>query len=421
MSMIKINRDLCKGCVDCIRVCPTEALRVRQGKAVLLEDRCIDCGECITSCSECAIEVILEELKDMSRYRVKVALVSSVLYAQFGLDISPYVIRSAVKKMGFDVIMDVAFGTEISSIYLRELLKENPGRIYISSMCPSVVKLIQIRFPSLVDYLTPIPSPEEISARYIREKLITDGYRDEEIGIFLITPCSAKISDIKEGRGIHYVNGSISVAEAYKHIVRLIKNVEEDRSEPLWGEGISWVRDGGEAKSLGILNYLVVDGVKNVLKVLDDLELGKLKGISFLEGRMCSGGCVGGPLNVQNPYLARVKIRMLEDLGTYGIDHSIYERLKSEGYFLREKAEVNPSPYRLGEDLSTAIEKMKRLEDILKSLPGINCGSCGAPNCRALAEDIVNGEARLTDCIFKLKDSIEEYARSLINIIRGER
>jgi ArsR family metal-binding transcriptional regulator len=112
---------------------------------------------------------------------------------------------------------------------------------------------------------------------------------------------------------------------------------------------------------------------------------------------------------------------MLEDLGTYGIDHSIYERLKSEGYFLREKAEVNPSPYRLGEDLSTAIEKMKRLEDILKSLPGINCGSCGAPNCRALAEDIVNGEARLTDCIFKLKDSIEEYARSLINMIRGER
>ncbi|MBC7319639.1 4Fe-4S binding protein, partial [bacterium] len=52
MSMIKINRELCKGCIDCIRVCPTEALRVRQGKAILLEDRCIDCGECITVCPE---------------------------------------------------------------------------------------------------------------------------------------------------------------------------------------------------------------------------------------------------------------------------------------------------------------------------------------------------------------------------------
>lgn len=421
MSMIKINKELCKGCIDCIRVCPTEALRVRQGKAVLLEDRCIDCGECITVCPEHAIEAILEELKDMSHYKIKVALVSSVLYAQFGLDVSPYLIRSAVKKMGFDLIMDVAFGTGISSVYLRDLLRENPGKLYISSMCPSVVKLIQIRFPSLVDYLTPIPSPEEISARYIRERLIENGYKDEEIGVFLITPCTAKISDIKEGRGIHYVNGSISVAEAYRHLVKLIKDVEEDRSEPIWSEGISWVRDGGEAKSLGILNYLVVDGVRNVLKVLDDLELGKLKGLNFVEGRMCSGGCVGGPLNVQNPYLARVKIRMLEDLGTEGIDASIYETLRTKGYFFREKINVESSPYKLGEDISTAIDRMRRLEDILKSLPGINCGSCGAPNCRALAEDIINGEARITDCIFKLKDNIEDYAKSLLKMIRGEK
>lgn len=421
MSMIKINRELCKGCIDCIRVCPTEALRVRQGKAVLLEDRCIDCGECITACPEHAIEAILEELKDMSNYKIKVALVSSVLYAQFGLDVSPYLIRSAIKKMGFDLIMDVAFGTGISSIYLRDLLKESPSKLYISSMCPSVVKLIQIRFPSLVDYLTPIPSPEEISARYIRERLIENGYKDEEIGVFLITPCTAKISDIKEGKGIHYVNGSISVAEAYRHLVKLIKDVEEDRSEPIWGEGISWVRDGGEAKSLGILNYLVVDGVKNVLKVLDDLELGKLRGLNFVEGRMCSGGCVGGPLNVQNPYLARVKIRMLEDLGTESIDASIYEALKSKGYFFREKIKIELSPYKLGEDISTAIDRMRKLEDVLRSLPGINCGSCGAPNCRALAEDIINGEARITDCIFKLKDNIEEYARSLLKMIKGER
>lgn len=421
MSMIKINRELCKGCIDCIRVCPTEALRVRQGKAILLEDRCIDCGECITVCPEHAIEAILEELKDMSRYKIKVALVSSVLYAQFGLDISPYLIRSAVKRMGFDIVMDVAFGAAVSSMYLRELIKENPDRLYISSMCPSVVKLIQIRFPSLVDYLTPIPSPEEISARYVREKLIRDGYKNEEIGIFLITPCTAKISDIKEGRGIHYVNGSISVAEAYGNIIRFIKEVKEDQSEPVLGEGISWVRDGGEAKSLGILNYLVVDGVKNVLKVLDDLDLGKLKGINFVEGRMCSGGCVGGPLNVQNPYLSRVKIRMLEETGTGKIDLSTYDFLKSNNYFFKDAIKAESSPYKLGDDITTAIDKMRRLEEILQELPGINCGSCGAPNCRALAEDIVNGGARITDCIFKLKDNIEEYARNLIKMIREER
>lgn len=418
MSMIRINKDLCKGCVNCIRVCPTEALRVRLGKVVLLEDRCIDCGECIIACPEHAIEAETEEVRDMSGYKMKVALVSSVLYAQFGLDVSPYLIRSAVKEMGFDLIMDVAFGTEVSTIHLRELVRESPGKLYISSMCPSVVKLIQIRFPSLVEYLTPIASPEEISARYIKEKLISEGYREDEVGVFLITPCTAKSADIKEGRGSHYINGTISVSEAYKYIIKSLKTVKEDRSGPIFGEGISWVRDGGEAKSLGILNYLVVDGVKNVLKVLDDLELGKLRGINFIEGRMCGGGCVGGPLNVQNPYLARVKIRMLEDSYKESIDESLYEYLKANDYFTGEEVKVNSSPYKLGEDVSSAIERMQELEEILKTLPGIDCGSCGAPTCRALAEDIVSGDARITDCIFKLKDNIEEYARSLLKMIR---
>lgn len=421
MSMIRINNNLCKSCVNCIKVCPTEALRLRHNRLVLLEDRCIDCGECIIACPTHAIEAETEGVKDMANYKVKVALISSVLYAQFGLDVSPYLIRSAVKEMGFNLTMDVAFGAEVSSFYLRELLHKNPDRLYISSMCPSVVKLIQIRFPSLVEYLAPIASPEEISARYIKEKLMSDGYREDEIGIFLITPCTAKIADIKEGRGFHYINGTISVSEAYRYIIRSLKTVKEDSNGPIWGEGISWVRDGGEAKGLGILNYLVVDGVKNVLKVLDDLELGKLKGISFVEGRMCGGGCVGGPLNVQNPYLARVKIRMLEDTYKDRIDEFLYEELKSKDYFVKREIKSIVSPYRLGKDVSSAIDKLQKIEEILSVLPGIDCGSCGAPTCRALAEDIINGDAKINDCIFKLKENIEEYAKSLLKMIREVR
>jgi len=165
----------------------------------------------------------------------------------------------------------------------------------------------------------------------------------------------------------------------------------------------------------------VVDGVKNVLRVLDDLELGKLKGLNFIEGRMCSGGCVGGPLNVQNPYLARVKIRMLEDLYPQMIDNSTYELLRSKGYFKKSQYKPQDDLLRLGEDISDAINKMRQIELILEELPGIDCGSCGAPNCRALAEDIVRGEAKMTDCIFKLKENIEEYAKNLLKIVREEK
>jgi len=421
MSMIKINKTLCKGCVNCIRVCPTEALRVRNNKAVILEDRCIDCGECITTCPEHAIEAIVEGMEHTTSYRFKIALISSVIYAQFGLDISPYAIREAIKEMGFDSTMDVAFGAEVSTPFLQELLRNNPEKVYISSMCPSVVKLIQLRYPSLVESLTPIASPEEIAARYAREEFIFKGYKEEDIGVFLITPCTAKIADIKRGIGFSYINGAISVSEVYKYAIKRLTSVKDGSKEPIFGRGISWVRDGGESRNLEVLNYLVVDGVKNVLKVLDDLELGKLRGINFIEGRMCSGGCVGGPLNVQNPYLARVKIRALEDLYLQVIDSSTYELLKSKGYFQKMQYKPEDNLLKLGEDISDAINKMRQIELILGELPGIDCGSCGAPNCRALAEDIVRGEAKKTDCIFKLKENIEEYAKNLLKIVREER
>ncbi|MGB9681919.1 MAG: [Fe-Fe] hydrogenase large subunit C-terminal domain-containing protein [bacterium] len=421
MSMIRINRELCKGCVNCIRVCPTEALRVRNNKAVILEDRCIDCGECITTCPDHAIEAILEGIENIASYRYKIALISSVVYAQFGLEISPYAIREAIKGLGFDATMDVSFGAEASISFLQELLKNNPDKVYISSMCPSVVKLIQLKYPSLVENLAPVASIEEIAARYIREEAISKGYREEDIGVFLITPCTAKIADIKKGRGFSYINGAISVSEIYRHLIKRLPLVKEGPKEPVFGRGISWVRDGGESRHLQILNYLVVDGVKNVLRVLDDLELGKLRGLNFIEGRMCSGGCVGGPLNVQNPYLARVKIRMLEDSYPQTIDNSIYESLKAKGYFKKSQYKPQDELLKLGEDISDSINKMRQIESILEELPGIDCGSCGAPNCRALAEDIVKGEAKMTDCIFKLKENIEEYAKSLLKIVREEK
>jgi len=244
-----------------------------------------------------------------------------------------------------------------------------------------------------LDIIIRLP-PEEIAARYAREEFISKGYKEEDIGVFLITPCTAKIADIKRGIGFSYINGAISVSEVYKYAIKRLASVKDGSREPIFGRNISWVRDGGESGNLGVLNYLVVDGVKNVLKVLDDLELGKLRGINFIEGRMCSGGCVGGPLNVQNPYLARVKIKMLEDSCSQVVNNSTYKLLKSKGYFQKTQYKPEDNLLKLGEDIRDAIKKMRQIELLLEELPGIDCGSCGAPNCRALAEDIVRGEAR---------------------------
>ena len=61
-------------------------------------------------------------------------------------------------------------------------------------------------------------------------------------------------------------------------------------------------------------------------------------------------------------------------------------------------------------DFKKAAAMMEQSEEIAAGLPGLDCGCCGAPNCRALAEDIVRGNAEQTDCIVILK---EQY-RSLL-------
>jgi Na+-translocating ferredoxin:NAD+ oxidoreductase RNF subunit RnfB len=71
---------------------------------------------------------------------------------------------------------------------------------------------------------------------------------------------------------------------------------------------------------------------------------------------------------------------------------------------------------RFSDDKKTAIGMRAKMTEIAKSLPGLDCGSCGAPTCRALAEDIVRGEAYESDCIFRMKEKIQAIFRSIADI-----
>lgn len=72
--------------------------------------------------------------------------------------------------------------------------------------------------------------------------------------------------------------------------------------------GLSWGSSSGEASGLINDNYLAADGIENVIRVLEDLEDEKFRDVDFIELNVCSGGCVGGVLNVENPYVARTKL-----------------------------------------------------------------------------------------------------------------
>ena len=103
----KIIAAKCNGRMKCMRYCPTQAIRVRDNNATISEELCVDCGMCLSVCPSEAIVPITDPISKFSRYKHKVIVPAPVFYSQFDYSIHPYIIHLALKKVGFDDVIDV--------------------------------------------------------------------------------------------------------------------------------------------------------------------------------------------------------------------------------------------------------------------------------------------------------------------------
>ncbi len=148
---VRLDKELCKGCTNCLMHCPTEAIRVRKGRAHILDERCIDCGECIRICDYHAKVAITDSLEDLKLFKYNIALPAPSLYGQFRGLTDVGVVLTALKQLGFDDVFEVARGADMVARAITEKLREpSLPRPLISSACPTVVRLIQVRFPDLI-------------------------------------------------------------------------------------------------------------------------------------------------------------------------------------------------------------------------------------------------------------------------------
>ena len=133
----KIDREKCSGSLACMRICPTQAIRVRSGKAELLPELCIDCGSCLKVCPTGAISAATRSLKEVRKFKYKVAVPSPVLFGQFPANISPAHIVEGLKAMGFDAVWIIAAEIELVNRAIRDYMQTWKGRRpLISSSCP---------------------------------------------------------------------------------------------------------------------------------------------------------------------------------------------------------------------------------------------------------------------------------------------
>ncbi len=414
---LKIERDVCIGCSHCMRVCPTEALRVRNGKAELYDNRCIDCGECYRVCPVNAIIIEQDDFSKIFNYKHRVALVPAVLLGQFPDEIAPEEVYETLLNLGFTEVFEVESSAEVLSQAINNYVdnKDNPKPV-ISSFCPAVVRLIQVKFPALVENIMLLKPPLDISAIFYKKMLVDRGVPENDIGIFYITPCAAKIAAIKSpvGEDSSEVNGVINMDVIYNKVLKELAKKNYDtrtntNNSNLSTNSIIWSLTNGEAQNVKG-HCLAIDSLHNVIDFLEKVENDEITNIDFLEIRACDEGCAGGVLTTGNRFLTVERLKNSSKLASttsrnlISSEKSISDKYRS---YLLGKISIEPikprSMMKLDEDMARAMKKMERVQRYMCFLPGIDCGSCGAPSCQALAEDIVKGKAAMSNCIFLQK------------------
>ena len=247
----------------------------------------------------------------------------------------------------------------------------------------------------------------------------------EEVGCFFITPCAAKMTAIRNpiGHETSAVDGAISMLEIYGLLTNQLKNISFDTNiSRASAYGVGWANSGGEAAAVCPEQSMNVDGIENVIRVLEEIENDKLQDLVFFEGSACTGGCVGGPLTFENNYVARGAIRAL----MHGCDITHPDEKVKVSYLtkynlLGDKHITANSAMKLDDDIVEAMRKMEQMEEIVNRLPGYDCGSCGSPTCRTFAEDIVRGYATEMDCIHILKDRLKVMAQQMVELAKTTR
>ena len=402
---VLLDAAKCTGCTTCLKHGPTEAIRIKDGHAVINDKRCIDCGECIRNCPHQAKKAVYSKLQAMDRFKYKIALPAPTLYGQFdNLDDIDFVLDGLI-QLGFDDVFEVSKAAELVSAYTRLYLKtEGNIKPIISSACPVIVRLISLRFPSLASNILHMLPPMEIAAKLAKKKAMEEHpeLKPEEIGTCFISPCPAKVSYVNNGFADYKSNVDEVVSVSDIYFLLLNKMSPDNDVEPRCDTGIiglSWASSGGEATAIFNEKYLAADGIDNVIRVLDQVENGNITNLEFIELNACPGGCVGGVMTVQNPFIAKARLRSLRrglpvSRNAPGKDESDY----IPDLYLFDNLPTYAPITRLSDNIGESMRMMADIQKLRELLPGIDCGACGAPSCKAFAEDVIKGKAHVNGC-----------------------
>lgn len=387
-QLIRYHSDSCEHCLKCMRACPTEAI-CRIGKDIEIDnDKCIGCGHCIEVCEKNVLKVENAHISQtLHLYDYTVALVSGSFFADFTSEKEAGRMLKAIQNLGFDEVID--YSDVEGALYLEAISRqENADGLKIASFCPCINWLIQKHFPMLMEQIMPLEYPVEVAAKRVRERLAG---KYEKVGIYSLCDCIAKKFLAKEPFGDETSN--VDYAMSLSHIFPKANRAKDEDSLPvhLCKEGISSVVSDFYHYYQGMRPILSVTGIEQCRKTLELVEFGQLDEIGLLGLFACPGGCIGGQYLWDNALCGRMHMDHL----AINANREVAD-LKPE--WIAKQFMIQASQQ---ENFKEKMQRFKRINTILESLPQFDCGACGYPNCRVLAEAIYNGKATDQACRVK--------------------
>ncbi|MFH1429568.1 MAG: [Fe-Fe] hydrogenase large subunit C-terminal domain-containing protein [Candidatus Margulisiibacteriota bacterium] len=425
--LVRSIKEKCRVCYTCVRECPAKAIRIAGGQAEVMPERCIGCGNCVRVCSQNAKEVLSSKDKVLellnSAYRVS-AIVAPSFPAEF--ENTDYkLVVGMLRKMGFDLVNEVAFGADLVGQAYNKLLKENNNNKYITTSCPAVVAYIQQYYPNIVSNLIPVVSPMIAAARALK-KLYGDDLR-----IVFIGPCIAKKGEADDSNVRGEVDAVLTFSELKAMLIEkdIFKEsvTPSDFDGPLGGRGRIFPVARGMLEAAAIKEDIVdgrvvaSDGRGNTLEAVKEFSHGLLN-FRLLELLCCEGGCImGAGISEKLPIFRR---RELVSSYARGRMNGPDRGLETED--LSEWAAFDLSREFTAVDQRMPTPEEKEIREILNNMgkysyeDELNCGACGYETCREHAIAIHKGLAESEMClpytIDRLKDTVRELETSHIKL-----
>lgn len=410
MAILEFKPANCKNCYKCLRECPVKAIKITDSGAEIIDEFCILCGKCTRVCDQDAqiVQSSIDKVKQLLKNNRVIASVAPSFISNF--DAKSFAsFKDGLKRIGFIDAYETAIGASLVTNEYEKLIKEKAQKNFISTACPSVVSFVRKYYPNAIKYLTMVDSPMVAHAKLIHQE-------NENVKVVFIGPCIAKK---KEALKTNELNNQELISEVltFEELEQMFTEAAIEFDDTLTDDSDNnraryYSINRGIVKSFSKFDqdyeYISVDGMDNITKVLDTID--DLEGI-FFEMNACEFGCVNGPSGTKHN---KSVIKSVEQVRKY-----TRSRMSNQQKEIKYP-EINLTNQIDHYEISKKTPTEEEIKDILakinkfKKEDELNCQACGFKTCRDKAIAYYNGLSDIYNCVPYLQEVAEKMNEEVI-------